>query len=49
MKGYGREFSPVDKAAWEKLIEELMSEVKEMRRMLVKGRAKSWPQHESEE
>ncbi|HXX24030.1 MAG TPA: hypothetical protein VEO19_12850 [Terriglobia bacterium] len=40
MKGYGREFSPADKAAWEKLMEGLMSDVKEMRRMLVKGRIK---------
>jgi phenylpropionate dioxygenase-like ring-hydroxylating dioxygenase large terminal subunit len=38
MKGYGREFSPADKAAWERLIEGLMSDVKEMRRILVKGR-----------
>ena len=36
MKGYGREFSPVDKADWEELIEGLMSDVKEMRRALVK-------------
>ena len=40
MKGYGREFSATDKAAWDKLIEELMSDVKEMRRILVKGRLK---------
>jgi hypothetical protein len=37
MKGYGREFSPADKAAWEKLIEGLMSDVKQMRRILVKS------------
>jgi hypothetical protein len=36
MKGYGREFSPADKADWEKLIEGLMSDIKEMRRLLVK-------------
>ena len=41
MKGYGREFSPVDKIAWERLIEGLMSDVKEMRRILVKGRMKA--------
>lgn len=35
MKGYGREFSPADKTVWENLIEELMSEVKEMRRLIV--------------
>jgi hypothetical protein len=38
MKGYGREFSPADKAAWEKLIEELTSDVMEMRRILVEGK-----------
>ena len=37
MKGYGREFSPADKAAWEKLIEGLMSDVKQIRRILVKS------------
>jgi len=41
MKGYGREFSPADKAVWERLIEGLMSDVKEMRRVLVKGRMKA--------
>jgi len=40
MKGYGTEFSPADKAAWEKLIEGLMSDVKELRRILVKGQVK---------
>jgi len=35
MKGYGREFSPVDKVDWEKLIEGLMSDIKKMRRLLV--------------
>ena len=40
MKGYGREFSPADKTAWENLIEELMSDVKEVRR-LVRGPSKS--------
>jgi len=34
-KGYGREFSPVDKADWENLIEGLMWDIKEMRRLLV--------------
>jgi hypothetical protein len=41
MKGYGREFSPADKADWEKLIEGLMSDIKQMRRILVKGEAKA--------
>ena len=41
MKGYGREFSPSDKADWENLIEELLSDVKEMRRVLVKKEAKA--------
>jgi hypothetical protein len=39
MKGYGREFSPSDKADWENLIEGLMGDIKEMRRVLVKGSA----------
>ena len=41
MKGYGREFSPADKADWEKLIEGLMSDIKELRRVLVKGEVKA--------
>jgi hypothetical protein len=41
MKGYGREFSPADKADWENLIEGLMSDIKEMRRILVKGEVKA--------
>jgi len=41
MKGYGREFSPADKADWEKLIEGLMSDIKEMRRILVKREVKA--------
>jgi hypothetical protein len=41
MKGYGREFSPADKADWEKLIEGLMSDIKELRRILVKGEVKA--------
>ncbi len=36
MKGYGREFSPGDKVDWDKMIEGLMSDIKEMRRMLAK-------------
>ena len=40
MKGYGREFSPTDKADWDKMIEELMSDIKDMRRTLVKKDAK---------
>jgi hypothetical protein len=41
MKGYGREFSPADKADWEKLIEGLMADIKELRRILVKGEVKA--------
>jgi len=37
MKGYGREFSPADKALWTNLIQGLLSDIKEMRRILVKG------------
>jgi hypothetical protein len=40
MKGYGREFSPADKADWKNLIEGLMSDIKEIRRILVKGEVK---------
>jgi hypothetical protein len=36
MKGYGREFSPGDKADWDKMIEGLMSDIKEIRRTLLK-------------
>jgi hypothetical protein len=39
MKGYGREFSPEDKADWKNLIEGLMSDIKEIRRLLVKREA----------
>ena len=41
MKGYGREFSPSDKSNWENLIEGLMSDIKEMRHLLVKREAKA--------
>lgn len=41
MKGYGREFCPADKADWERLIEGLMSDIKEMRRILLRGEGKS--------
>jgi hypothetical protein len=40
MRGYGIKFSATDRAAWEKLIEELMSDVKELRRLLVHRGAK---------
>ena len=36
MKGYGRKFSPEDKADWEKMIEGLMDEVKDIRRAFVR-------------
>jgi hypothetical protein len=36
MKGYGREFSPEDKADWDIMIEGLMSDIKEIRRTLIK-------------
>jgi len=35
MKGYGREFSPEDNADWDKMIEGLMSDNKEIRREFV--------------
>jgi hypothetical protein len=35
MKGYGREFSPADKADWESLIEGLMWDIDEIRRILI--------------
>jgi len=35
MKGYGREFSPEDKADWDKMIEGLMSDIKEIRRTFI--------------
>lgn len=35
MKGYGREFSPADKADWENLIEGLMRDIDEIRRILI--------------
>jgi hypothetical protein len=41
MKGYGREFSPSDKADWENLIEGLMWDIKEMRRLLVQRGVKA--------
>jgi hypothetical protein len=41
MKGYGREFSPADKADWENLIEGLMWDIKEIRRILVKREVKA--------
>ena len=40
MKGYAREFSPEDKADWDKMVEELMSDIKEIRRSLVKKDSK---------
>jgi len=36
MKGYGREFSPGDKVDWDNMIEELMADIKEIRRTLTK-------------
>ena len=35
MKGYGREFSPADKADWEELIEGLISDIEEIRRVVI--------------
>ncbi|MGD0126658.1 MAG: hypothetical protein ABSF46_14955 [Terriglobia bacterium] len=40
MKGYGREFSPEDKADWDKMIEGLMFDIKEIRRTLIKKDSK---------
>jgi len=34
MKGYGRKFSPADKADWEELIEGLISDIEEIRRVV---------------
>ena len=34
MKGYGREFDPLDKADWEELIEGLISDIEEIRRVV---------------
>jgi len=41
IKGYGREFSPADRADWDKMIEGLISDVKEMRRTLIKKDSKA--------
>ena len=41
MKGYGREFSPEDKVDWDKMIEGLMSDIKEIRREFVKKSSKT--------
>ena len=43
MKGYGREFSPEDKADWDRMIEGLMSDIKDIRRTLIKRTAKPEP------
>jgi hypothetical protein len=41
MKGYGRQFAPQDKAEWEKLIQALMHETEQIRRVVLKGNAKA--------
>jgi hypothetical protein len=41
MKGYGREFSPEDKADWDIMLEGLMSDIKEIRRTLIKKESKT--------
>jgi len=41
MKGYGREFSPEDKVDWDKMIDGLMSDIKEIRREFVKKSSKT--------
>jgi len=40
MKGYGREFSPHDGAAWENLIRALMHEIEGIRAIVLKGKVK---------
>ena|ERR1035437_657712 len=40
MTGYGREFSPQDKADWEKLVQTLMQETEVIRREVLNGREK---------
>jgi hypothetical protein len=40
-KGYGREFTPEDKADWDKMTEGLMSDIKEIRRTLIKKDTKA--------
>jgi len=40
MKGYGREFAPQDKAAWESLIQALMHETELIRGAVLKGKEK---------
>jgi hypothetical protein len=37
MKGYGREFEPSDRAAWSQLMENLMMDVEQIRRILIAG------------
>jgi hypothetical protein len=41
MKGYGREFTPQDKAEWEKLIRALMDETELIRGTVLKGKEKA--------
>jgi len=41
MRGYGREFSLSDRADWEELVEGLMGDIKEMRRLLVQRGVKA--------
>ena len=40
MKGYEREFSPNDKAAWGNLIKDLMNEIEHIRGVVLKGKGK---------
>ncbi len=41
MKGYGLEFTPEDKAAWENLMRTLLDETELIRRTILKGKANS--------
>jgi hypothetical protein len=41
MRGYGREFSPEDKVDWDIMIEGLMSDIKDIRRTLIKKESKT--------
>ena len=40
MKGYGREFNPEDRADWDKMVEGLMADIKDIRRTLIKKDSK---------
>lgn len=41
LKGYGREFDPADKADWEKLVQGLLQQVEELRRIALSQKSRS--------